>query len=73
MPLPKQTPRREMIRKFIALGWEGPIVSGRHPFMKNGPRKVHIPNPHGKDEIGQQLLKEILDQADISEHEWTNA
>ena len=73
MALPKQTPHREIIRKFRALGWDGPIVSGKHPFIKKGPRKIHIPNPHGKDEIGQQLLKEILNQADISEEEWIQA
>ncbi len=73
MPLPKQTTRRETIRKFLALGWEGPIVSGRHPFMKKGCRKVHIPNPHGKEEIGVSLLKEILNQAGISENEWLSA
>lgn len=38
--------------------------------MKKGPHKVHMPNPHGKDEIGRPLLKEILAQAGITEEEW---
>ena len=73
MPLPKQTPLREMMRKFRALGWEGPTYSGKHPYLRKGPRKIHIPNPHGKDEVGRSLLGEILSQAGISEEEWLAA
>lgn len=69
MPLPKQTPHRELIRKFRALGFEGPYGGGRHPFMKKGKLKVHIPNPHGGN-IGIDLLKRILRQAGISEEDW---
>jgi hypothetical protein len=28
--------RRELIRKFRALGFEGPISGGRHSFMQAG-------------------------------------
>ena len=73
MALPRQTARREIIRKFRALGWEGPISGTKHQFMKKGTLKVRIPNPHGKDEVGQSLLKEILAQAGVSEDEWLNA
>ena len=69
MPLPQQTPRREIIRKLRALGFEGPLPGGRHPIMKKGSLKVHVPNPHG-EEIGIELLKRILRQAGVSERDW---
>lgn len=72
MGLPTQTTRPELIRKFRALGWEGPVSGGKHAFMKRGTRKVRIPNPHGSD-IHVSLLKEILRQAEISEAEWVQA
>lgn len=72
MGLPHQTPRTELIRKFRALGWDGPVSGGRHSFMRRGPRKIHIPNEHQKD-IGIRLLKEILRQASISVDEWDHA
>ena len=37
--------------------------------MIKGNMKIRIPNPHGKD-IGPNLLKEILRQADISPEDW---
>lgn len=40
--------------------------------MIKGKRKQRIPNPHGRD-VGIQLLKEILRQAEISEDEWEKA
>ena len=69
MPLPRQTPRRELIRKFRTLGFEGPHGGGKHPFMKKGKLKVRVSNPHGED-IGVDLLKRVLKQAGISENEW---
>lgn len=72
MPLPQQTPRREIIRKLRALGFEGPLPGGRHPIMKKGNLKVPVPNPHGED-IGIELLKRILRQAGISERDWERA
>lgn len=72
MGLPKQTSRDELIQKFRALGWTGPLSGGRHAFMKRDSRKVRIPNPHASD-IHVSLLKEILRQAGISEGEWVRA
>jgi len=72
MALPRSTPRREIIRKFRALGWEGPIQARTHQFMKQGNRKVRIPNPHGED-IDISLLAEILRQAGITDEEWIKA
>ena len=63
--------RRELIRRFRRLGFEGPDSGGRHAFMKRGPLKVRIPNPHRKD-ISVALQKEILRQAGIDESVWEN-
>jgi len=62
--------RRELIRKFRALGYKGPFSGGKHQFMIKGPQKIRIPNPHSGEEIGVTLLKEILRQADIKKAEW---
>jgi len=64
--------RRELIRKFRDLGFEGPFSGGRHQFMISGSKKIRIPNPHAGD-IDISLLKEILRQAGISSQEWDNA
>jgi predicted RNA binding protein YcfA (HicA-like mRNA interferase family) len=63
-------PRRELIRKFKALGFKGPFSGGKHQFMAKGPVKVRIPNPHGSKEIHLGLLKEIIRQAGISLEDW---
>ena len=62
--------RREIIKKFRALGFNGPYSGGRHQFMAKGNLKVRVPNPHQKGEISESLLNEILRQADISKEEW---
>ncbi|MFZ5453815.1 MAG: type II toxin-antitoxin system HicA family toxin [Thermodesulfobacteriota bacterium] len=80
MSLPKQTTIREIIRKFKALGWEGIFKkkaqrkgSSDHPFMKKGNNLVKIPNPHGQNPIGRDLLRNILFQAGISNKDWNKA
>jgi predicted RNA binding protein YcfA (HicA-like mRNA interferase family) len=67
--LPATTPRRELIRKFQALGYHGPYSGGKHPFMTNGKHKQRIPNKHAGD-IGRALLERILAQAGISHEVW---
>jgi len=62
--------RRELIRKFRALGYEGPFSGGKHQFMKKGRKKIRIPNPHGNADISVSLLKEIIEQAGIRGSEW---
>lgn len=62
--------RRELIRKFRALGYTGPFSGGRHQFMIKGRQKIRVPNPHQRGEIGGGLLKEILRQAGITDEEW---
>jgi len=65
--------RRDLIRKFRALGYEGPFSGGKHQFMKRGRKKIRIPNPHGNAEISVSLLKEIIKQAGIDDGEWDDA
>lgn len=65
--------RRDLIRKFHALGFAGPISGKRHQFMKKEKLKVRIPNPHKSGDISATLLKEILRQAGISPEEWEKA
>ena len=63
--------RKDLIRKFRALGYSGPFSGGKHQFMIKGSRKIRIPNPHVGD-ISASLVKEILRQAGISSQEWDN-
>ncbi len=51
--------RKELIRKFRALGYSGPFSGGKHQFMVKGRQKIRIPNPLMSD-IGVNLLREIL-------------
>jgi predicted RNA binding protein YcfA (HicA-like mRNA interferase family) len=66
-------PRRELIRKFKALGYSGPFSGGKHQFMVKDQKKVRIPNPHGSGDVHIGLVKEILRQAGISSDEWEKA
>ena len=68
--MPNAISRKELIRKFQALGYSGPFSGGKHQFMIKGTRKIRIPNPHGSGDINISLVKEIILQADISNDEW---
>lgn len=72
MPLPRLTPYREILRKLRAFGYEGPLPGGKHPIMRRGKRKIHIPNPHGPD-IHVNLLRRLLKQWGITEDDWERA
>jgi len=61
--------RKDLIRKFRALGYSGPFSGGKHQFMIKGSQKIRIPNPHMSN-ITISLVKEILRQAGISAQEW---
>ena len=65
--------RRDLIRKFRTLGYEGPFSGGKHQFMIRERKKIRIPNPHGNADISVSLLKEILKQAGIRDSEWDEA
>jgi len=62
---------REFARRLHKLGFEGPYVGGRHPYMVRGDLVLTIPNPHRK-KIEVNLLSRILKQAGISREEWNN-
>jgi predicted RNA binding protein YcfA (HicA-like mRNA interferase family) len=64
--------RKELIRKFRALGYSGPFSGGKHQFMIKGTQKIRIPNPHISN-IGVGLAREILRQAGISSQDWDKA
>ncbi len=61
--------RRDLIRFFHQLGFEGPFSGSRHQFMRKGALDVHIPNPHAGD-VGPKLLGQILREAGVSREEW---
>jgi predicted RNA binding protein YcfA (HicA-like mRNA interferase family) len=61
--------RRDLIRNFRQLGFDGPVAGTRHEYMERRGRRVHIPNPHAGD-IGRDLVVELLRQAGISREEW---
>jgi predicted RNA binding protein YcfA (HicA-like mRNA interferase family) len=61
--------RRDLIRYFHQLGFEGPYTGGKHQFMVRGDVTVRVPNPHQGD-IGKELLVRILRQAQISKIQW---
>ena len=61
--------RRDLIKKFKSLDFEGPLTGGKHQFMTKGNLKVRIPNPHQSD-ISVGLVKQILRQANISDAGW---
>ena len=61
--------RRDLIRHFKQLGFEGPYSGGKHEFMVGGDVTIRVPNPHHGD-IGMELLARILRQAGIDKDEW---
>jgi predicted RNA binding protein YcfA (HicA-like mRNA interferase family) len=69
MPRTGPIKRRDLIRHFKRLGFEGPFSGGRYQFMVRGDVTVRVPNPH-KGEIGTELLARVLRQAGISSQEW---
>jgi len=61
--------RRDLVRHFRQLGFEGPYSGGKHQFMVRGETTIRIPNPHQAD-IGSELLARILRQAGIDREAW---
>jgi predicted RNA binding protein YcfA (HicA-like mRNA interferase family) len=61
--------RRDLVRAFQRLGFDGPYSGGKHQFMVRGNRTVRVPNPHVSD-IGPDLLSRILRQAGITRDDW---
>jgi len=61
--------RRELVQCLRQLGLRGPFAGGKHQFMVKGELRVRIPNPHRED-IGKNLLREILREAGIEIGAW---
>lgn len=61
--------RRDLIRAFTQLGFDGPFPGGSHQYMTKGSLRVSIPNPHQGD-ISVGLLARLLRQAGVSREEW---
>jgi predicted RNA binding protein YcfA (HicA-like mRNA interferase family) len=61
--------RRELVQCLRQLGFRGPFAGGKHQFMVKGGLRVRIPNPHRED-IGNNLLREILREAGIEISAW---
>jgi predicted RNA binding protein YcfA (HicA-like mRNA interferase family) len=61
--------RKDLVRYFAKLGFEGPYSGGKHQFMVKGHVTIRIPNPH-KTDIGKELLCRILHQTGISRDVW---
>jgi predicted RNA binding protein YcfA (HicA-like mRNA interferase family) len=64
--------RRELVRKLKALGFDGPFPGGKHQWMRRGPLRLTIPNPHG-GAIDPGLIRRILRQSEITFDEWRTA
>ena len=69
MPAIKPIKQKELIRFLRKLDFIGPYSGGKHQFMDKGDLRIRIPNPHEKD-IGKNLLKLILKEAEISKETW---
>jgi predicted RNA binding protein YcfA (HicA-like mRNA interferase family) len=69
--MPKIGPikRRELLYFLRQLGFLGPYSGGKHQFMVKGNLRVRIPNPYRED-VGQNLLRAILREANIDMSEW---
>ncbi len=67
--MPKPISRRELIRRFRELGFEGPIPGSKHGTMRKDLVSVTIPNPHQGD-IDWSLTKRLLNQAHIETQTW---
>ena len=69
MPAIKPIKQKELIRFLRKLDFSGPYSGGKPQFMVKGDLRIRIPNPHKKD-IGKNLLKLILKEAEISKETW---
>ena len=69
MPRVGPISRRELIRCFRQLGFDGPYAGSRHQVMVRGDIQVPIPNPHEGD-ISRNLLTRILREASVNKDEW---
>ena len=66
-------PYRVLIKKLKNLGFEGPNMGRKHPYMTKGNLVIILPNPHHGEDVDVKLIKEILRVAGISRGEWLSA
>jgi predicted RNA binding protein YcfA (HicA-like mRNA interferase family) len=69
MPSFGPTTRAELIRCLRQMGFQDPFSGAKHQFMMKGQLRLRIPNPHRTD-IGRNLLRLILKQANVTIAEW---
>ena len=69
MPAIRPIKYKELIHFLRKLNFSGPYSGGKHQFMVKGDLRVRIPNPH-KSDIGKNLLKQILIEAEIEIGVW---
>jgi predicted RNA binding protein YcfA (HicA-like mRNA interferase family) len=69
MPAIRPIKQKELIHFFKKLNFSGPFSGGKHQFMIKGDMRVRIPNPHRGD-IGKNLLRQILKEAEIKLEIW---
>jgi len=69
MPAVRPIKQKELIHFFRKLNFSGPFSGGKHQFMVKGELRVRIPNPHRGD-IGKNLLRQILKEAEINLDDW---
>ena len=69
MPAIKPIKQKELIHFLRKLDFIGPYSGGKHQFMVKGNLRIRVSNPYKKD-IGKDLLKLILKEAEISKETW---
>lgn len=62
--------RSDLIRHLRELGFEGPYSGRKHQIMAKGDVVALLPNPHGADVIGKELLSRVLRRAQVSRGDW---
>ena len=64
-----------LIKKLKSLGFEGPNMGRKHPYMTKGNLALVIvlPNPHHGENVDVKLIRAILRVAGISREEWLSA
>ena len=58
-----------LVKGLRRFGYQGPFSGGKHLYMMRGEKVLTLGNPHRR-EIGVNLLRRILTQAEIDPREW---
>ena len=61
--------RRDLIRRLLRLGFDGPFSGGRHEFMLRADGWLILPNPHRGD-VSVDLLSRVLEEAGVTREGW---